>query len=340
MKKGSATITDVAKHAGVSIATVSRVLNNSGVVSPEAAEKVHRSIKELSYEMNTLASGLKRGKTKVIGLIIPRLTNVFFMQVLEGLEAVVSKSGYSIILAVSENNPEKEKKMFDKMSAYMVDGLVIATSTTSGDMFNDTDLPIVLIDRRLQNAKVDMVSDENYMSSHRLAQIVIEAGHRRISVANGLLPHLPFMQERFNACRDALAQAGIKLEKKYIVEGKDGKNVTLEDVSSILREWKEKDILPTAMISLNGKLTENIMLAARSLGIRVPEELSIVSFGQLSSELIEPKVTAVIQDGNRIGKKAGELLVAKLEGGGRDMYNSEVIFNCEIEEGNSVKKLE
>ena len=107
-----------------------------------------------------------------------------------------------------------------------------------------------------------------------------------------------------------------------------------------MEEWKEKDIMPTAMISLNGKLTENIMTAARKLGIRIPGELSLVSFGQLGSELIEPKVTAVIQDGHRIGKKAGELLIAKLEGEGRAMYNSEVIFNCEIEEGNSVKKLE
>ena len=340
MKKGSATITDVARHAGVSIATVSRVLNNSGVVSPEAAEKVNRSIKELSYEMNALASGLKRGKTKVIGLIIPRLTNVFFMQVLEGLEAVVSESGYSIILSVSENDPEKEKKMFDKMSSYMVDGLVIATSTTDGTMFNEGNLPIVLIDRRLKDAKVDMVTDENYLSSRKLARIVIEAGHRRVSVANGLLPHLPFMQERFNACKDALEEAGIPLEERYIVEGKRGRNVTLSEVSAILEEWKEKEIMPTAMISLNGKLTENIMTAARKLGIRVPEDLSLVSFGQLSSELIEPKVTAVIQAGHRIGRKAGELLMAKLEGEGRAMYNSEVIFNCEIEEGNSVKKLE
>ena len=207
-------------------------------------------------------------------------------------------------------------------------------------MFNESNLPIVLIDRRLKDAKVDMVTDENYLSSRKLAGIVIEAGHRKVSVANGLLPHLPFMQERFNACKDALEEAGILLEERYIVEGRKGRNITLSEITAILAEWKEKDIMPTAMISLNGKLTENIMTAARKLGIRIPGELSLVSFGQLGSELIEPKVTAVIQDGHRIGKKAGELLIAKLEGEGRAMYNSEVIFNCEIEEGNSVKKLE
>lgn len=98
--------------------------------------------------------------------------------------------------------------------------------------------------------------------------------------------------------------------------------------------------MPTAMISLNGKLTENIMTAARKLGIRVPEDLSLVSFGQLSSELIEPKVTAVIQDGHRIGRKAGELLMAKLEGEGRAMYNSEVYLIVRLRRVIRVKKLE
>lgn len=334
-----ATISDVAKLAGVSIATVSRVINHTGTVMPEYKIKVQRAVAELGYETNSLASSLKRGSSHVIGLIVPRLTNIFFMEVMEGLESVLNESGYSLVIAVSNNERDLEKKLIERISSQMVDGLIVATSAVDGNAFCKMKVPTILIDRRLSNARVDMVSDENYLSTYHLTQILIEEGHKNIGILHGFLENLPMMKERYQGCVDAMKDARIPFRESFVITGKNGHNATAQDIEKYLMRWKQENQMPTALVSLNGKQTEIALLVARSQNISIPEELSIVSFGQMSSPLIEPRITCVKQDGHRIGKKAGELLLGRLNKEQEWNVRQDIVYDCEIEMGDSVRKL-
>ncbi len=310
--KNRATIKDVSRLAGVSTATVSRVINGTAAVSDEVGRRVQDAIERLSFRTNAIAMGLKSGRTGVIGLVVPKLQNIFFMGVMEALEEVVKKSDYSLLVATTGNDVACETSAISKLLAYQIDGLVAATSGTNAQYFERIHrqvCPVVLVDRRIDGAQIDMVSDENRFSSYKLAQEILSAGRRRLVILKGLM-HLDMMRQRLAGVHQAINEAeasGIEVRELDLF---NDLKTARHALAELLSNHSGQNL---GVISLNGQMTEGVLLAARQLGLSAPQDFSLVSFGQLSSELIVPKVTCIPQDGRRIGERAGELLLMRLE---------------------------
>ncbi len=332
------TIIDVSKLAGVSIATVSRVINKSGYVSEQAVRKVEHAIKELSFQSNALATGLKTGKTGVIGLVVPKI-QLFFMQVLEALEFNIPESEYSILVATTNNNPEQEMCVIERLLGYKVDGLIVASSNTDGSYFekiNRRKCPVVLIDRELEDVKVDMVIEENEKTAYELTKKLLEANHKKILVISGLT-HLSIMRQRLQGSQIALSEHGIPHEKQMILDGRNNILNTRQCFIDYISSASPENY-PTAIVSLNPRMTEGVMLGIKDLGMKIPQDFSLSSYGELNSELISPRLTCVIQNGARIGESAAQLLLKRINKDDSLSEFEKVVFKNDILEGNSIRK--
>lgn len=342
MPKSRVTIREVSRLSGVSIATVSRVINRLGNVSPETEARVRQAIESLSYHADPLASGLKSGSSRTIGVVLPRFDNDYFMRALKGIDEVFSQAEYSLMLAATHNIGARERQAIANMLSFKAAGLIVATSLTDAAYFESIDAeqcPIVLIDRVVDSARLDMIAEDHLQPSRAVAQRLVDAGHRRIAIFTGDM-NLNIMKDRLNGARQAVIDSGLAMPEDYIVHCRNTLESGQEMAMASLRRWRDANRLPTGIIALNSYITEGIMFAARALALRIPEDISLVGFGQLKSELIVPRITAVAQDGYRIGRLAGERLLERVRAGqasGRDRRR--VIVPNNIQDGNSIREL-
>lgn len=340
MKKSPITIREVSRLSGVSTATVSRVINHLGNVSEKTTRKVQEAIETLSYQKNPLASGLKSGHSKTIGVVMPHLDNRYFMCALDGIEAALSNAGYTLMLAATGNDVCKESQAISKMLAFKVDGLIVATSQTDGTTFeriSKENCPVVLIDRRIPNAKVDTISEENFDASRALVRNLLDAGHRRFSIFTGNM-QLGLTRERLQGACAAIREAGLTLPESHIIYCQNNIKNACTLTLKAFELWRAENNVPTAAIALNSNVAEGILLACRNADIRVPEDLSLVSFGLLRSELIQPRVTALAQDGFRVGRLAGEHILRRIKSKNEEMSPDvlNLVLHNKIETGDSI----
>ncbi|MDO4547007.1 MAG: LacI family DNA-binding transcriptional regulator [Clostridia bacterium] len=341
MKKKAATIREVSRLSGVSTATVSRVVNNVGNVSEKTSRKVLNAIDILSYRINPLASGLKRGKVRTIGVILARMDTHYHAQVLKGIEDALSPEGYAIMFATTDNDANKEVFTISNMLSFNVDALIVATSQTEGDCFeriNDENCPVVLIDRRVPVSNVDIISEENRVSSMRLTKTLTDAGHRKIAVFAGD-KRLNLIKERIEGFIDAMASVGAEYSGEMTVYCQNSAHAAQTASAEAFGRWRAEGVMPSAAICLNSNVTEGVMLAARDMGISIPDDLSVASFGLLRSRLIVPSVTSVVQEGYRIGLVAGRQVLKRVGRDAKDIKPCDIVFQNAIQAGDSIKKI-
>ncbi len=343
MKKTNTTIAEVSRLSGVSTATVSRVLNQTGNVRPATVAKVMKAVEALSYQLNPVASSLASGRSKTVGVVLPHLDNQFFIQVLDSAEEKLTRAGFSMMLATTGNEPARERQVISQMLAFKVAGILIATSLKDASYFESVNqsCPVVLIDRRVPETKVDMISEENLLEAKILMQALTEKGHRKIGVFTGHMD-LNLMEERLEGSLLAAPYSKEKMiSNQYIVRCRNTVRSGKEEALKAFSLWKEHGQMPTAVTILNNYVAEGVMLAAREMNISIPDELSLVCFGPLRSPLIEPQITMIAQNGLQMGELAGQQLVDRILQGNRK--NSEppcdIILQNRIKEGNSVKQL-
>jgi len=333
------TIKDVAKLSGVCIATVSRVINNNYPVSDEVKQRVLKAIAELDYRPNAVARSLKVQRTSLIGVVIADLTNIFFMQLVRGIESELSKNGYSIIISEHGENPDKEKKIVEMFLKKKVAGIITTTCHKNSDYYSSlrgTGVPIVFVDRYIENFESDIVVEDNKANSYELVRHLIEAGHRKIAIVTGDLINVQTSVHRYQGYLDALEQYHIKPDGRYIVDGSYGTsyNSVKEMLMNLDRsEW------PTAIYATNNLRAEGTLHACIELGIRIPEDISVVAYGNISLPwLFSLRLTHVYQDMVRIGRKAAEVVLEKIHnpssGYKKYIIDSDIIF------GSSVKKID
>jgi LacI family transcriptional regulator len=337
------TIRMVAEKANVSVTTVSRVINGNYPVSPEARASVEKAINDLGYRPNVVAQSLKSGKTKMIGVVIANIANKFFMELVQGVETVVGKEGYHLIICSTDNNPQKELELLRMLKERMVDGIIAASCNDDGSVFKqliDTGTPVALVDRRVPNLKADFILEDNYSAVYKIVKYLIDNGHERIGILLGL-EHLSMNQERFAGYRDALKENGIKLNKRYIIKGEFNTSKVHASFYNMLKNLS-KDERPTALLACSGPMAEGVMRAVEDLGLSIPEDISLVSYGTLSSSLIKPKITAISQKNFDMGVEAGKLVLKRLKEQSLNKKHrkfTEIIINNEVIFGNSVKNI-
>lgn len=327
------TIKEVAAAAEVSTATVSRVLNDSGYVSDEVKERVLNAVARLHYQPSAIARSLKQNKTFMIGVIVPDISNPYFMEISRGIEDVVGPEGFQLIFCSSDENPDKEGRRLRLLQEKRVDAVVLATSGGNDETVGrlaSAGLPFVLIDRKLENeavgGKLDLVAEANEEGASRLTQKLLEAGHVRIGVVNGPA-RVSTARERYAGVRRTLQQFGIDAEP-LAYNG----DFSADDGIRAVRRFLETDPKPTAIVSLNNRMSLGVLLEIVRSGLRIPDDIAVASFGEVEAGALlnRPGLHYIDQRPYEMGVQAGGILLKRIRGERADPAPARKIFRHEL----------
>jgi LacI family transcriptional regulator len=310
-----ATIKQVAAAAEVSTATVSRVLNDSDYVSDEIKERVMAAVNQLNYRPSAIARSLKQDRTYMIGVIVPDISNPYFMGISRGIEDIVGKEGFQLIFCSSDENPDKERRLLKLMQEKRVDAVVLATSGGNDPAIKqlaDSKMPIVLVDRKLDSSEtgmnLDLVAEDNTEGASRLTRKLLEDGHTVIGVANGPT-RSSTGRERLDGVRKAMKEYGLNEEPK-VYNG----DFSTEDGIRAVRHFLGSEHRPTAIISLNNRMSLGVLLEIVRSGLKIPADMAVASFGEVEAGplLKESGLYYMEQHPYDMGIKAGELLLLRI----------------------------
>lgn len=300
-------IQDVAKLANVSIATVSRVINNQGGVRKPTEERILKAIKELGYIRNAAARTIKSKETNTIGVIVPDIKNPFFPMVMAGIEMKAREKDYFTILSSTNESPIVEEKIIKNFVERGVDGVIITTANENGDqlkLLQNQNIPIVAVDRSIKSFDVDTVLVDNLKGSYQAVQRLILQGHERIAIICGPQNTTPG-QERYLGYKRALEEYGINLEEQYVVQG----DFSEQSGYFAARKLSELHARPTAIFSSNNLMTIGCMKALTDLDWKLGEEVSFIGFDDVDiATFLKPKLSVVARPMNAIGEIAFTLL--------------------------------
>ncbi|MCL6632774.1 MAG: LacI family DNA-binding transcriptional regulator [Alicyclobacillus herbarius] len=308
-----ATMTDVARLAGVSVMTVSRVMNRSGYVKQSTRQRVMEAAQRLNY-VHRNQHNPSPVATKTVMLIVPDITNPFFTFVARGAEDVAHKRGYRILLANTDESFDKEREYIQMCLDYQVAGVLIVPvgdqSLTNLEYLIEYRVPFVLIDRDVDGIEMDIVKGDIQQGSKRLVEHLIQLGHRRIAAVVGPL-HNSASRERLMGYQEALADHGIPFDDALVHEAPMTRDMNTNFIEALVSMPNS----PTALFVANLFQYARITHALSRLGIRVPEDMSMVSFGN-TDELasVDSKLTAAIQPTYNFGSLGLQLLLERIEG--------------------------
>ncbi|MEJ2554670.1 MAG: LacI family DNA-binding transcriptional regulator [Anaerolineae bacterium] len=307
------TIRDVAKRAGVAPTTVSRVVNSSGYVSKETRERVEAAIAELGYVPNTLARSLRFKKTNTLALVLPDITNPFWTTVARGVEDAASDRGFNVILCNTDESETEEAKYLTVLLQKQIDGIVLAPArSTAGpvEFIQKQGVPVVVLDRRVPCTQVDIVRGDSVKGAYRLVRLLLALGHRRIAILTGP-QDVSTALDRVAGYRQALTETGLDLDGNLIYYGEFTQTSGYEMTQQVLTIASR----PTALFAANNFIAIGSLRALQDAGLRVPEDMALVSFDDLPQALvIDPFLTVVAQPAYEMGHRATELLLARLSG--------------------------
>ncbi len=318
------TILDVAKRADVAPITVSRVINNSAHVSPQTRARVEEAIRELGYRPNRLARGLRLKQTHTLALAVTDITNPFWTTIVRGVEDAAHQSGFSVILCNTDESEEKQNQYLDVLVQKQVDGILLAPVCASDelcDWIEKLAIPVVMLDRRIPFAQVDVVRGDSEDGAYRLVQHLIALGHRRIAILSGP-KEVSTAQDRVAGYCRALAENGLEICQDWIQYGKFSQASGYEMARQVLGICP----CPTALFAANNFIAAGALRALYDLGLKVPEDVSVVAFDDVTNgQPVEPFLTAADQPAYEMGRRATELLLARLSDQIEDAYQEIVL---------------
>jgi len=313
------TISDVAKRAGVSAMTVSRVVNGTGYTSAQARARVEAAIEELGYVPNALARQLRFKRTKTIALVVSDISNPFFTTIARGVEDVAVDHGFSVMYCNTDESETEEEQYLLMLVERQIDGVLLVPSRSSGESFRllgAHHIPVVVLDRRVSVPSVDSVRCDSEAGAYALARHLIELGHRDIAVLTGRRT-ISTSVDRVAGCRRALAEAGLDLPDERVRYGgyMFGKSNQADGHRMALDVLDAPAPPPTALFCANNFIAFGAIRALRERGLRVPEDVSVVAFDDLPEEWVsEPFLTCAAQPAYDIGHRAAALLLGEVRG--------------------------
>lgn len=316
---GRTTIRDVGRLAGVSVATVSAVINGKPVVSEQLTRQVKRAIEALNYHPDHLARSLRIQKSHILGIVMPQFASPFYAEVLRGVEDVASEQGYSILISNSRGDAEQEKKHVSALISRRVDGILLASANPEFAYHRlfTRHFPLVLFDRFPPGFSGTAVVTDNLQASFEATNYLIRLGHRRIAVIAGTQGILT-ADERVEGFRSAMNEMGLKVRQEYVKRGNFMMNGGWECVLELLKLSSP----PTAIFSHNYEMTLGVMRALSETNTRCPHQMSVLGFddfvvgmdGFSWATMFSPKLTCVAQSSYELGRRAAEALLKKTEG--------------------------
>ena len=332
----AATMKDIARKTGLGLATISSYLNG-GNVREKNRVKIEEAIRELDFEVNEVARGLKTNRTRIIGIIIPELNNIFCAEIITEVEDLLRSQGYATMVCDCRTDVKREEEAVEFLFHRRVDGLIIMPSGNSGshlNRFTGAGKPVVLIDRKLQDHECDCVLVDNEGASRGAVQRFLDAGHTKIGMIAGP-KDIYTAQERYQGYLLALESGGVKPEERLIVRG----NYTIEGGAEAMRELVKKNPDMTAVFVSNYEMTVGAIIEIHELGIQIPEKLSVIGFDNVEfAKASIPKLSIVSQPTEEIAHHVAELMLGRLEGTGSSKEPVTIKLKTSFIEGNSVRK--
>lgn len=307
------TIRDVAEKAGVSLATVSHVINNTRYVSDTVRDKVIEAMKAVGYHPNALARSLRRGQTHTIGLILPDSSNPFFAEVGRVIEDEAYKQGYSVVLCNTEGSSEKESHYINVLTEKQMDGIIFLAGGDRPEpleLLLDQKIFAVLVDEEVPDytTTVDVVVTDNYGGGFTATEHLIKLGHQRIACITGPSP-VTLSAHRVTGYRDALSKNNLQYDPSLVLRG-DFHQETGYAQTQVLLAQQER---PTAIFACNDLMAMGALRAAFDMGLRVPQDLAIIGFDDIDfASFTIPPLTTIAQPKHEMGRLAIQLLMDRM----------------------------
>lgn len=316
-ENGPLTMKDIARELGISVATVSRALNDSPRISPERRQQIQQYAREHNFTPNVLAESLRHSRVqpqKVIGVIVPEFTHYYFSSILTGIEEAASARGYYLMVALSDERYEREARICEQFHRQKVCGVIVSQAKDTKDYSHfqkliDSGIPLVFYDRICTGVNASRVTVDDYMGAFNAVTHLIETGCRRIAFYGSPM-QLEISKNRYNGYKDALLQHGMQIDES-IISVCDNR----ADAESITPRLLALDTPPDGFFAVNDDTAIGILYTVKHAGLRVPDDVSICGFtnGQ-RAVACDPMLTTVEQRGHRVGEEAAEILIDKVEG--------------------------
>lgn len=322
-------IKKIAKAAGVSTATVSRVLNGSDKVRENTAKKVMEVVEKMNYRLDHVARRMKVKSTDslVIGLIITDIGNPFFSNVAKGVEDVSFRNKHVLMICNTNEDPAKEKFFLNSMLSEKVSGAIIVPTSGNGDFYKklvEEGFPMVMVDRRPDHLNVDTVSINNELGGYQATNQLIQNGHTRIGIVCGI-KGLSNTKDRLAGYKKALNDKGIEVSDELITYGDYIESGGREAMNTLL----SLDPPPTAVFSTNNLMTLGCIKELYERNVSIPDEIALIGFDDSTwAEALIPPLTTVKQPGYELGINAAELLIKRLNNGDSNTVN--IVLNPEL----------
>ena len=305
------TMKDVAKTVGVSLGTVSNVLNGREVVQDETRLKVLQVMKQLNYVPNSVARALKTNRTQIIGIMLPSITNPFYATIARVADDVVQNLGYTLLISNTDRNPNREFESAKALLEKGVDGIIwIAKSMRFKELSLELNerLPILYVDSELNESEGDQLSVDNYQGGALAAEHLYQLGHRKIAVIEGP-KEAKKSWNRIPGFYNKLLEHGISIEKNLIRIG----NFEFDSGYDYMRSLLKEDSEFTALFAANDMMAVGAITAAREAGLKVPDDLSVVGFDDIMlAQYFDPALSTVRQPAEQLGRFAVEMLMKRI----------------------------
>jgi LacI family transcriptional regulator len=306
------TLRDVARKAGVSVKTVSRVVNNQGEISEETRQRISAVIREMGYRPNLVARGLVTQRTHTLGLVVPDITNPFFPEVARGVQDAARRHRYNVFLCNSGEDKQEELNVLYSLAEQGVDGVIISPCYSTDEnlvQFAAAFRPIVTINHNYAHPNISQVLTENVHGAKLAVDYLVGKGHRQIGMIGGLEKSLN-RARRISGFTEAMKEHGLDV----IIENIEGATPNVESGYAAALSLLAKQPQLSALFVYNDLMALGVLQACRMLGCRVPEDCAIVGFDDIQmAGLIYPPLTTIHLDKYRLGQKAVDRLIEMLD---------------------------
>lgn len=330
-----ATIRDIRKKTGLSLATISKYLNGGNVL-PENRVRIEEAIEELHYEVNELARGLVTNKTKTVGVLVYSVESLFNGTLLRYIGEALRKQGYGLLICDSCEDEKIEADNLRFLVNKKVDGIIVVPISRKSDFLQPAEhagVPVVLVDRNLQDKEYDCVRLDNRMAAFRAMHSLFANHHERIAIICSRNEYTGI--ERYKGFMDAAEDAGIEIPKEYQKCDRHSLDHGYRSMKALL-EMTER---PTAVFMTNYEITLGAVMAVNESKYRCPEDISMLGFDDLIlSQVVNPRMCTVVQPMQEMGEKAVELLLSRIRKEEQGMP-VEIIVTARVQEGNSIRDI-
>lgn len=327
----STTIKDIAKKLNISIATVSKALNDSYDISDKTKKRVRETAKKMNYKPNAIAKGLVTSKTNTIGLIIPDITNPFYPEIARGVEEKLNEYAYNVFLCNSNWEIKKEKKYIDLLIGKQVDGIILAHSGMKSGSLDNVDIPIVSIATKSGYKEENFVVIDDKKGGYLATKHLLDSGYTKIMFIGGQ-NSIETNRMRLEGYKLALKEANIELDEKLIKNG----DFTRKSGYELLKNSLNEGTIPTGVFAGTDMLALGVIEAIREHGLSIPKDVGVVGFDDISfAQLPEISLTTVAQPKYNMGVIAAKTILDKINN--LDVENT--ILNPKLIVRNTTKKM-